>query len=131
MAAFNQTLALLEQGKGQVDLEVKVIQLAHIANRETGVTAFQQTGVYNTLSEIQSIINSNQSAVQQIISQGLVPNDTTLNNQITIIGILLAAGIDLQQRHYRLWQRHQRQPALGVSRHAYHEPEQQRYPHAG
>jgi len=44
------------------------------------------------LSEIQSIINSNQSAVQQIISQGLVPNDTTLNNQITIIGILLAAG---------------------------------------
>jgi len=92
MAAFNQTLALLEQGKGQVDLEVKVIQLAHIANRETGVTAFQQTGVYNTLSEIQSIINSNQSAVQQIISQGLVPNDTTLNNQITIIGILLAAG---------------------------------------
>ena len=92
MAAINQTLAQLEQGKGQVDLEMKVIQLAHIANRETGVTAFQQTGVYNALSEVQSIINSNQSAVQQIISQGLVPNDTTLNNQITIIGILLAAG---------------------------------------
>ena len=92
MAAINQTLAQLEQGKGEVDLEVKVIQLAHVANRETGVTAFQQTGVYNALSEVQSIINSNQSAVQQIISQGLVPNDTTLNNQITIIGILLAAG---------------------------------------
>ncbi len=92
MAALNKTLAQLEQGKGQVDLEVKVIQLAHIANRETGVTAFQQTGVYNAISEVQSIINSNQSAVQQIISQGLVPNDTTLNNQITIIGILLAAG---------------------------------------
>ena len=92
MTAFNQTLAVLEQGKGEVDLEIKVIQLAHIANRETGVTAFQQTGVYNTLSEVQSIINNNQSAVQQIIAQGLVPNDTTLNNQITIIGILLAAG---------------------------------------
>ena len=92
MTAFNQTLAILEQGKGEVDLEIKVIQLAHIANRETGVTAFQQTGVYNTLSEVQSIINNNQSAVQQIIAQGLVPNDTTLNNQITIIGILLAAG---------------------------------------
>jgi hypothetical protein len=92
MSAINQTLAQLEQGKGEVDLEVKVIQLAHIANRETGITAFQQTGVANALSEVQSIINSNQSAVQQIISQGLVPNDTTLNNQITIIGILLAAG---------------------------------------
>lgn len=92
MAAFNQTLAQLEQGKGQVDIEVKVIQLAHIADRETGATLFQQTGVYNALSEVQSIINSNQSAVQQIISQGLVPNDTTLNNQLTIIGILLAAG---------------------------------------
>jgi general secretion pathway protein D len=92
MTAINKTLAQLEQGKGEVDLEVKVIQLAHIANRETGVTAFQQTGVSNALSEVQSIINANQSAVQQIISQGLVPNDTTLNNQITIIGILLAAG---------------------------------------
>jgi hypothetical protein len=92
MAAFNQTIAQLEQGKGEVDLDVKVIQLAHIANRETGVTAFQQTGVYNAYSEIQSIINSNQSAVQQIISSGLVANDTSLTNQITIIGILLAAG---------------------------------------
>jgi len=92
IAAFNRTMAQLEQGKGQVDIEVKVIQLAHIADRETGITAFQQTGVYNALSEVQSIINSNQSAVQQIISQGLVPNDTTLNNQLTIIGILLAAG---------------------------------------
>jgi len=92
MTAINQTLAQLEQGKGEVDLEMKVIQLAHIANSETGVTAFQQTGVANALSEVQSIINSNQSAVQQIISQGLVPNASTLNNQITIIGILLAAG---------------------------------------
>jgi len=92
MAALNQTLAQLEQGKGEVDLDIKVIQLAHIADRETGVTAFQQTGVYNAYSEIQSIINSNQSAVQQIISSGLVPNDTSLTNQLTIIGILLAAG---------------------------------------
>jgi type II secretory pathway component GspD/PulD (secretin) len=92
LVAFNQTLAQLEQGKGQVDLDVKVIQLAHIADRETGATLFQQTGVYNAYSEIQSIINSNQSAIQQIIASGLVPNDTTLNNQITIIGILLAAG---------------------------------------
>jgi general secretion pathway protein D len=92
MAAFNQTMATLEQGKGQVDIDVKVIQLAHIAARETGVTVFQQTGVYNAYSEIQSIINSNQSAIQQIIASGVVPNDTTLANQITIIGILLAAG---------------------------------------
>jgi len=92
MAALNQTLAQLEQGKGEVDIDVKVIQLADIADRETGATLFQQTGVYNTYSEIQSIINSNQSAVQQVIASGLVANDTTLANKITIIGVLLAAG---------------------------------------
>lgn len=92
LSAFNQTMAQLENGKGQVDLDVKVIQLSHISSRETGTTFFQQTGVYNVFSEINSVLSQNQSAVQQIISSGLVPNASTLANQIEILAILVASG---------------------------------------
>jgi general secretion pathway protein D len=90
--AFNRTVGQLENGTNQLDLNVKVIQLSHIAARETGTTFFQSTGVYNAYSEISSIIQQNQSAVQQIITSGLVPNASTLTNEIEIVGILLAAG---------------------------------------
>ena len=92
LAAFNQTVALLEDGKSELDLDVKVIQLAHVSARETGTTFFQQTGVYNVFSEINSVLNQNQSLVQQIISSGLVPNANTLANQIEILAILVASG---------------------------------------
>ncbi|WP_263354441.1 hypothetical protein [Acidicapsa acidisoli] len=92
LAAFNQTMAQLEDGKSQVDLEVKVIELSHISSRETGTTFFQQTNVYNVYSEINSVLSQNQSAVQQIISSGLVANASTLANQIEILAILVASG---------------------------------------
>jgi len=90
--AFNQTISQLVMGRSQLDLDVKIIQIAHTSARETGVTAFQQTGAYNALSEVNSIIAANQSAVQQILATGLVANDTTLTNKIEIVLILLAAG---------------------------------------
>ncbi len=92
LQAFNQTVSRLTDGKSQVDLEVRVIQLAYTSTRETGVNAFQQTQVANVYSEIQTILNQNQSAVQQIIASGVVPNANGLQNQLTIIGILLASG---------------------------------------
>jgi general secretion pathway protein D len=92
LAAFNQTMAQLEDGKSQVDLDVKVIQLSHVSSRETGTTFFQQTGVFNVFSEINSVLSQNQSLVQQIIASGLVPNASTLANQIEILAILVASG---------------------------------------
>ncbi|MFC5865502.1 hypothetical protein ACFPT7_24565 [Acidicapsa dinghuensis] len=92
LAAFNTTMQMLEDGKSQVDLNVKIIQLAHISDRETGATFFQQTSIYNVASEINSVLSQNQSAVQQIISSGLVPNSSTLANQIEILAILVASG---------------------------------------
>jgi general secretion pathway protein D len=92
LAAFNATLGSIEAGQNQVDLNVKVIQLAHISNRETGMTFFQQTSVYNAFSAVNSVIQQNQAAVQEIISQGLVPDANTLAHQIEIIAILLASG---------------------------------------
>jgi type II secretory pathway component GspD/PulD (secretin) len=92
LSAFNATMANIEDGRSQIDLDVKVIQLAHISMRETGAVFFQQTGVNNVLSEINSVLSQNQSAVQQVISAGLVPNANTLANQIEILAILVASG---------------------------------------
>lgn len=92
LTAFNRTVDTLESGQNQIDLNIKVIQLSRISARETGSTFFQQTGIYNAYSEINSIIQQNQSAVQEILSQGLVPNASSITNQIEIIAILLAAG---------------------------------------
>ncbi len=92
LGAFNQTVAQLEDGRNQVDLNVKIIELEHQSVRETGSTFLQQTGVYNTYSEIQSILAANQSAVQQILSSGIISNINTLAGQIAIIGVLAASG---------------------------------------
>ncbi len=92
LAAFNTTMAQLEDGRSQIDLNIKVIQLAHVSMRETGATFFQQTGAYNVFSEVNSLLSQNQSLVQQVISAGLVPNQSTLANQIEILAILVASG---------------------------------------
>ena len=92
LAAFNDTVGQLLDGRNQILLNVKVIQLAHVSMRETGTQFFQQTGVYNVFSEIQSVLSTNQSLVQQIIASGLVPNQSTLANQIEILAILVASG---------------------------------------
>jgi general secretion pathway protein D len=92
LAAFNRTMAQLANGRSQVDLDVKVIELSYTSARETGTKFFQQTGVYNVFSEINSVLSQNQSLVQQIISSGLVPNQSTLANQIEILAILVASG---------------------------------------
>jgi general secretion pathway protein D len=92
LTAFNQTVSELVEGRSQVDLNVKIIQLSHVASKETGTTFFQQTGVFNVFSEINSVLSQNQSLVQQIIASGLVPNQSTLANQIEILAILVASG---------------------------------------
>lgn len=86
--AFNTTMAELLDGRSQVLLDVHMIQLAHISTRNTGAQLPQSISAFNIYTEEQSILNANQSLVQQIISSGLAaPGDT-----LTILGILLASG---------------------------------------
>jgi Flp pilus assembly secretin CpaC len=85
---FNATMSQLLDGRSQVLLEVRMIQLAHISQRNTGVQLPQQTTAVNVYAEEQSILNANQSLVQQIISSGLAP----ANDPLAILGILLASG---------------------------------------
>ena len=86
--AFNATMRELLDGRNQVMLEVRMIQIAHTSQRNTGVNMPQQITAFNAYSEEQSILNANQALVQQIISSGLAaPGDT-----LAILGILLASG---------------------------------------
>jgi general secretion pathway protein D len=88
MDAFNATLRGLIDGHDQVLLDIKLIQIAHTSDRNTGVTPPQTFSAFNVYTEEQSILNANQSLVQQIISSGLAsPGDT-----LAILGILLASG---------------------------------------
>jgi Flp pilus assembly secretin CpaC len=87
--AFNGTLQHLLDGHSQVLLDVRLIQLAHTNQRNTGVQPPQQTTIFNVYTEEQAILNQNQALVQQIIAAGLAsPGDT-----LAILGILLASGV--------------------------------------
>ncbi len=86
--AFNATFDSLMDGRNQVLLDVKLIQLAHNNARNTGVQLPQQVTAFNIYAEEQSILNANAALVQQIISSGLAaPGDT-----LAILAILLASG---------------------------------------
>ena len=86
--AFNSTFRSLMDGRSQVLLDVRLIQVAHTSNRSTGARLPQQVTAFNVYAEEQSILNANQALVQQIISSGLAaPGDT-----LAILGILLASG---------------------------------------
>ena len=88
LKAFNSTLQELLDGRSQVLLEVRLIQIAHINLRSTGVIPPQQITVFNVYSEEQAILNANQALVDQIIASGLAaPGDT-----LAILAILLASG---------------------------------------
>ena len=86
--AFNATYRDLSEGRGEVIVDVRLIQLAHSNTRNTGVTPPQTVTAFNVYAEEQSILNQNQALVQQIIASGLAsPGDT-----LAILGILLASG---------------------------------------
>jgi Flp pilus assembly secretin CpaC len=88
LTAFNNTMRILLDGKNQVVLDVHLIQIGHTSARNTGINPPQTMSAFNVYSEEQSILNSNQALVQQIISSGLAsPGDT-----LAILGILLASG---------------------------------------
>jgi general secretion pathway protein D len=88
LAAFNSTMRELLDGRNQVLLDVRMIQVAHTLARNTGAQLPQSVTGFNVYAEEQSLLSQNASLVQQIISSGLAaPGDT-----LAILGILLASG---------------------------------------
>ncbi len=88
LRAFNNTWSDLAEGRPEILLEIRILALANSKMRNTGLQTPQQMGVFNVLGEAESILNANQSLVQQIISSGLAgPKDIA-----TILAILIASG---------------------------------------
>lgn len=85
---FNNSMRGLLAGLDQVMLDVRIVQVAHVSTRNTGVQPPQSITAFNVYSEEQAILNANQGLIQQIIAAGLAgPGDT-----LAILGILLASG---------------------------------------
>ena len=78
--AFNATMRDLLDGRSQVVLDVRLIQVAHTSTRNTGVQFPQSITAFNVYAEEQSILNANQSLVQQIISSGLASSERPAGN---------------------------------------------------
>jgi len=88
LQAFNATMQGLLNGRSQVILDIRLIQVAHTSGRTTGTQLPQSIGAFNVFAEEQSLLNANAALVQQIISSGLAsPNDP-----LAILGILIASG---------------------------------------
>jgi tetratricopeptide (TPR) repeat protein len=86
--AFNATYDSLAEGRSQVLLDVRLIQLAHNNALNTGIQPPQTITAFNVTSEVQSIFQQNQALIQQIIASGLAsPGDT-----LAILAILIASG---------------------------------------
>lgn len=88
LAALNHTMADLLDGRSQVDLEVRLIEIDTSKITNVGVQPPQQFTAFNAESEIQSIINSNTSLVQEVVSNGLAP----AGDLAAIVAVLLASG---------------------------------------
>ncbi len=85
---FNATMRSLLDGKSQVLVDVRLIQVAHTGERNTGAQLPPSISAFNVFAEEQSLLSQNASLVQQIISSGLAAS----NDPLAILGILIASG---------------------------------------
>jgi general secretion pathway protein D len=88
LALFNKTLHGLMDGRSQVLLDVRIYEIQRMRTTNIGVQLPQQFTAFNLNSEIQQVLNNNQSLIQQIISSGLA----NANDLQAIAAILLASG---------------------------------------
>jgi general secretion pathway protein D len=88
LALFNKTLHGLMDGRSQVLLDVRIYEIERTRTTNIGVQVPQQFNAFNLNSQIQQVLNGNQSLIQQIVSSGLA----NANDLEAIAAILLASG---------------------------------------
>jgi general secretion pathway protein D len=86
--AINATLIEMLEGRSEVQIDVQLYNIAKQRTVNVGLELPQQTTVFNIPTELNSIINNNQSLVQQIISSGLA----SAGDYAAIAAILIASG---------------------------------------
>lgn len=88
MKALNATLEELLDGRAQIMIEVRLYDINTSRMTNIGVALPSQITAFNVASEISSLLQNNQAAIQQIIASGLAaPGDYG-----AILGILIATG---------------------------------------
>ena len=104
----NLTLADLIDGGSEVMIELQLYAVDRTNQRNIGAQLPQQIGIYNVASAAQSLVNANQTLVNQAIAQGLIPAGAS---NITIALALIASGSGPEHtslQHHRLlrWRAH-------------------------
>jgi general secretion pathway protein D len=90
LTAVNLTLADLLDGAAEVLLDIRLYSVDRTRTRDVGLQLPQQFGIYNAESAAQSLVNSNQSLVNQAIAQGLIPANAS---NIEIALALISSGL--------------------------------------
>jgi hypothetical protein len=88
LIALNRTLGDLLDGKSEMLLDVKIYQIDDTRSSLVGIQLPQTTTVFNVPTELNSVLQSNASLVQQIISSGLA----NAGDYAAIAAILIASG---------------------------------------
>ena len=88
LAALNATLSEMLEGRSEVELDVQMYNVARTRTQNLGVELPQQTTIFNIPTELNSVLGSNSSLVQQIISSGLA----SAGDYAAIAAILIASG---------------------------------------
>jgi type II secretory pathway component GspD/PulD (secretin) len=87
---INLTLADLIDGGSEVMIDLKLYAVDKTNQRNIGAQLPQQIGIYNVNAAASSLVNANQSIVNQAIAQGLIPAGSS---NITIALALIASGL--------------------------------------
>jgi general secretion pathway protein D len=88
LAVLNSTLREMLDGRGEVQLDVRLFSVAKTRTLNVGVQLPQSATVFNVPTELNSVLSNNQSLVQQIISSGLAG----AGDYAAIAAILIASG---------------------------------------
>ncbi len=88
LAALNSTLAEMLDGRSEIQLDLRLYSIAKTRTLNVGVQLPQQVTLFNVQSELNGVISSNSSLVQQIISSGLA----SAGDYAAIAAILISSG---------------------------------------
>lgn len=74
--ALNGTLSEMLDGRSEIQVEVRLYEIAKTKSLNAGIELPQQATLFNIPSELNSVLSQNQSLVQEIIAAGLAsPGD--------------------------------------------------------
>jgi general secretion pathway protein D len=87
---INLTIEDLIEGGNQVVFDLKLYAIDKTRTRNIGTMLPQQIGIYNVEGAASSLVNANQTLVNQAVAQGLIPAGSS---NITIALALIASGL--------------------------------------